>query len=581
MKNMTSAQLYLRLLGYVKPYWLEFAASIAGIALVAASEVVLPMAIKPFLDGTFVQKDPFLMKWIPIGIVGIFFVRGVGAFVGAYASAWVGNKVVLDLRGEMFRKILRLPTGFFDNSMTGNLISKVTFDVTQVTSAATQVVNVLIKDFLTVFGLLGWLLFLNWKLTLITFLMVPPIAIVVRIFNVRLRNMSRRSQEAMGEINNVLQEAIECLKVVKIFGGKDYESKRFFDASNRFRGFLMKQAAAGAANVPITQLLVAIATAVVIYQVTLQASADHTTVGGFVSFIGAMLLLSAPIKRLAGVSEHLQRGLAASESVFGLIDQEAEEDKGTIELGRTRGDLVFENVTLKYAQAEGEALSNINLHIHPGETVALVGQSGSGKTSFANLIPRFYQPSSGRILLDGHDIDQLRLSSLRANIGIVSQDVSLFNDTIAANIAYGAQAGVSQAQIIEAAEAAHAMEFIRGLPEGMNTLVGENGVRLSGGQRQRLAIARTLLKNAPVLILDEATSALDTESERAVQEGLEMLMKGRTTIVIAHRLSTIEKAERIIVLDRGEIIETGTHAELVATEGVYSKLHRLQFSEVQ
>ncbi len=580
MKNMTSAQLYLRLLGYVKPYWVEFVASIIGIAMVAASEVVLPIAIKPFLDGTFVHKDPFLMKWIPVGIVGIFFIRGIGAFLGAYASAWVGNKVVLDLRGEMFRKILRLPTGFFDNSMTGNLISKITFDVTQVTSAATQVVNVLIKDFLIVFGLLGWLLFLNWKLTVITFLMVPPIAIVVRIFNVRLRHMSRRSQDAMGEINNVLQEAIECHKVVKIFGGKEYESKRFFEASNRFRGFLMKQAAAGAANVPITQLLVAIATAIVIYQVTLQASADLTTVGGFVSFIGAMLLLSAPIKRLAGVSEHLQRGLAASESVFSLIDQDAEEDIGTIELGRTRGDLVFENVALKYAQAEGEALSHINLHIHPGETVALVGQSGSGKTSFANLIPRFYQPSSGRILLDGHDIDQLRLPSLRANIGIVSQDVSLFNDTIAANIAYGAQAGVSQAQIIEAAEAAHAMEFIRGLPEGMNTLVGENGVRLSGGQRQRLAIARTLLKNAPVLILDEATSALDTESERAVQEGLETLMKGRTTIVIAHRLSTIEKADRIIVLDRGEIVETGTHAELVARDGVYSKLHRLQFSEV-
>jgi ATP-binding cassette, subfamily B, bacterial MsbA len=581
MKNMTSAQLYLRLLGYVKPYWVEFLASIIGIAIVAASEVVLPIAIKPFLDGTFVQKDPFLMMWIPIGIVGIFFIRGVGAFLGAYASAWVGNKVVLDLRGEMFRKILQLPTSFFDNNMTGNLISKITFDVTQVTTAATQVVNVLVKDFLTVFGLLGWLLYLNWKLTLITFLMGPPIAVVVRIFNVRLRNMSRRGQEAMGEINNVLQEAIECHKVVKIFGGRDYESKRFFNATNRFRGFIMKQAAAGALNVPITQLLVAIATAVVIYRVTLEASADQTTVGGFVSFIGAMLLISSPIKRLAGVSEHLQRGLAASESVFALIDQDAEKDSGTIELGRAKGDVVFENVSLQYEQAEGEALRNIDLRIHPGETVALVGQSGSGKTSFANLIPRFYQPSTGRITLDGHDIDQLTLSSLRANVGIVSQDVSLFNDTIANNIAYGAQAGVSEAQIIEAAEAAHAMEFIRALPEGMKTLVGENGVRLSGGQRQRLAIARTLLKNAPVLILDEATSALDTESERAVQEGLETLMQGRTTIVIAHRLSTIEKADRIIVLDRGEIVETGTHTELVAKEGVYSNLHSLQFSEVK
>jgi len=579
MKNMTSAQLYLRLLGYVKPYWREFTASVLGIALVAITEVVLPIAIKPFLDGTFVRKDPMMMKWIPIGIVGIFFLRGLGSFLGSYASSWVGNKVVQDLRGEMFRKILALPTSFFDNSMTGNLISKITFDVTQVTNAATQVVNVLVKDSLTVVGLLGWLFFLNWKLTLITFIMAPPIAYVVRIFNVRLRRMSWQSQAAMGEINNVLQEAIEAHKVVKIFGGRQHESKRFFDATNRFRGFIMKQAVAGALNVPITQLLVAIATAVVIYKVTLEASADQTTVGGFVSFIGAMLLLSSPLKRLAGVSEHLQRGLAASESVFDLIDQEAEQDTGAIQLGRARGDLVFENVTLQYPQAEGEALSNISLHIRPGETVALVGQSGSGKTSLANLIPRFYQPNSGRILLDGHDIDQLKLSSLRANVGIVSQDVSLFNDTIAANIAYGAQAGLSEAQILEAAEAAHAMEFIRALPDGMNTLVGENGVRLSGGQRQRLAIARSLLKNAPVLILDEATSALDTESERAVQEGLETLMTGRTTIVIAHRLSTIEKADRIVVLDRGEIVETGTHAELVARDGVYSKLHKLQFSE--
>lgn len=578
---MTSTALYFRLLSYVKPYWREFAASVLGIAIVAASEVILPMAMKPLIDGTFVHKDPFLMKWLPLAMVIIFAVRGIGSFLGNYASNWVGNKVVQDLRVRMFRSILHLPTSFFDNNMTGNLISKVTFDVNQVNYAATQVVNVLVKDALTVVGLLSWLLYLNWKLTLITFLMVPPIAVVVRYFNIRLRKMSRASQEAMANINNVLQEAIECHKVVKVFGGHDYEAKRFMQASNRFRGFLMKQAAAGALNVPITQLMVAIATAVVVYQVTLQAASDSTTVGGFVSFLGAMLLLSPPIKRLTGVSEHLQRGLAAAESVFALIDQNAEEDLGKIELGRARGELVFKGVTLRYAGTEGDSLQEIHLRINPGETVALVGQSGSGKTSMANLVPRYYRPTAGSITLDGHNLDHITLKSLRANVGVVSQEVSLFNDSVAANIAYGCEGTVTQTQIAAAAQAAHAMDFINALPQGMDTLVGENGVRLSGGQRQRLAIARTLLKNAPILILDEATSALDTESERQVQAGLEALMRGRTTLVIAHRLSTIENADRIVVMDKGRIIEEGTHGELLALGGIYTRLHSMQFRDIQ
>lgn len=579
MNSATSTQIYFRLLGYVKPYWRVFLASILGIAVVAASEVVLPVAMKPFLDGTFVQKDPFAMKWMPIGVVCVFVLRGFGSFIGNYSINWVGNKVVQDLRGQMFRKILQLPTTYFDNNMTGNLISKVTFDVTQVTAAATQVVNVLVKDFLIVVGLLTWLFILNWKLTLITFVMVPPIAVVVRYFNVRLRRTSHASQEAMGDINNVLQEAVECHKVIKIHGGTDHEARRFFETTNRFRGHQMKQIVAASLNVPITQLMVAIATAVVIWQVTLQAAADRTTVGGFVSFIGAMLLLSAPLKRLTGVSEHLQRGLAAATSVFGLMDQGGERDTGTVTLGRARGELNFDKVTLRYDSAERASLHEVDLMVRPGETVALVGQSGSGKTSLVNLIPRFYQPTSGRITLDSVPLDTLSLHSLRANIGIVSQEVSLFNDTIAANIAYGAPESVSQAQITEAARAAHALDFINAMPEGMNTLVGENGVRLSGGQRQRLAIARTLLKNAPVLILDEATSALDSESERFVQAGLETLMQGRTTVVIAHRLSTIEKADRIVVMEGGRVVETGTHAELLAHGRIYAKLHALQFGD--
>jgi subfamily B ATP-binding cassette protein MsbA len=576
--NLTSTQLYLRLLGYVKPYWRTFAISILGMAVTAATEPLLPALLKPMLDGTFIHKDDTVIHLAPLIIVVIFFVRGVASFVGTYAIGWVGNKVVMDLRAAMFQKLLTLPTCFYDDHATGNLISKLTFDVTQVTAAATNVVTVSIRDSIIIVGLLGWLFYLNWKLTLLSLVMLPIIAVIIKIINARMRNASRDSQRAMGDITQVIEESVAAHKVVKLFGGQQYESSRFNEQANWARRHVMKQAMAAAANVPIVQMVAAIALAVIVYLATVQSKSDEATVGGFLSFIVAMMMLTAPIKRMTGVSEFLQRGLAASESVFELLDTPGEINTGKVTIGRADGRIGFEHVSLSYHQDDRFALRNINLEIPAGQAVALVGASGSGKSTLANLVPRFYLPSSGCITLDGQNLAELTLASLRANIALVSQEVVLFNDTIAANIAYGQMREVPEAEIIAAARAAHAMEFINEMPQGLNTLVGERGVKLSGGQRQRIAIARAILKNAPILILDEATSALDSESERHVQAALETLMQGRTSLVIAHRLSTIEKADRIVVLQKGEIVETGTHRELLARGGVYAQLHRIQFS---
>jgi len=576
--KMTSMQLYLRLLQYVKPYWRVFATSLIATAVVASVEPMVPALMKPLLDGTFVHKDQAMMHMVPYIIVLLFFIRGVATFISAYASSWLGNQLVMDLRSQMFTKLLTLPTRYYDNNATGNLISKLTYDVTQVTSAATDVITILVRDSIVMIGLLGWLFYLNWKLTLLSLLMAPVISIVIKISNKRLRNNSRDALQATGNMVQVIEETVSAHKVVKLFGGQNYEDSLFHEQTNWVRRYAMKQSVSSAANVPVVQMAIAFALAAVVYLATLQSNANEVTVGGFVSFIMAMLMLSSPLKRLTGISESLQRGLAASESVFNLLDTESEIDTGTKMLDRARGELHFDNVTFHYATDIQPALRNISLTVKAGETIALVGASGGGKSTLANLVPRFYSPSGGVIRLDGHDIADLSLASLRNNIALVSQEVVLFNDTLAANIAYGQMRGASEKDIRDAARAAHALEFISEWPDGFNTLVGERGVKLSGGQRQRIAIARAILKNAPILILDEATSALDSESERHVQAALETLMKGRTTLVIAHRLSTIEKADRIVVLQKGEIAEIGTHSELLAHNGIYAKLHSIQYA---
>jgi subfamily B ATP-binding cassette protein MsbA len=571
-----SRALYSRLLRYVVPYWRVFAIAILAMVGVAATEPMFPALMKPLLDGSFVDKDPTTIKLLPIALVGLFLVRGVIGFISDYALNWVANRVVLDLRGEMFARMVNLPMRYYDDASSGALISKLAYDVLGVTAAATTVLTVLVRDSLTIVGLLGWMFYLDWKLSLITLVIAPVIALTIHAFSGRLREVSRGAQHAMGDVTHVLEEAIECHKVVKIFGGQQYEQKHFEDAIKRVRDLAMRQTIAAGASVPLVQVCAAIAVAVIVYYST--HDAGGVTVGSFVSFMTATLMLLTPLKHLTGVNASLQRGLAAAESVFAIIDEKPEDDSGTVNMGRAQGRIDIEKLNFAYANSTRPALVDVNLSISPGQTIALVGASGGGKTTLANLIPRFYQPDSGRILFDGIDIQTLTLDSLRSNLALVSQDVVLFNDTVAANIAYGPLANSSEESIVAAAEAAHAMEFIREMPQGLQTMIGENGVRLSGGQRQRLAIARALLKNAPVLILDEATSALDTESERVVQAALETLMQGRTTLIIAHRLSTIEKADRIVVLQKGTIAETGSHAELIAHEGLYAYLYKIQFA---
>lgn len=572
------ARLYKRLLLYVKPYWRTFLIAIVSMLVLAISDPAIPALIKPMLDGAFIEKDSATMKWIPILFVVLFAVRGFAAYANGVALFWVSNKVVMDLRQEMFVRILSLPSSYYDDHSSGSLLSKFTFDVTQIKEAATNAITTIVRDSLSIVGLLGWMFYIDWKLTLVAMVSAPFIAIVILIIRKRLRKMSRKVQGSMADINHVLVECINGHKLVKLYDGKEQEIRRFQEVTNANRRYSMKFAMAAVASSPMIQLITAIALAIIIYIAIQNASVDNIEVGEFTSFFAAMAMLLNPLKRLARVNEHLQKGLAACESVFALLDHLVEPDVGKQTLERVKGEIEFCNVNFSYDGNDQKALNNVSMHIKPGETIALVGASGSGKSTIANLVPSFYSVTEGKILLDGKDIKDISLQSLRQNIALVSQDIVLFNDTVRNNIAYGNMSGSSEESIIAAARAAHALEFIEDLHDGFDTIVGEKGLKLSGGQRQRLAIARALLKDAPVLIMDEATSSLDTHSERQIQMALDEVKEGRTCLIIAHRLSTIEKADRIIVIDNGVIVETGTHAELIKKDGAYARLHQLQFN---
>ncbi|MCX7176851.1 MAG: lipid A export permease/ATP-binding protein MsbA [Proteobacteria bacterium] len=578
--TIDNRKIYRRLLGYIRPYRMAFALAMLGMALIALTEPLFPALMRPLLDKGPLPKYRSELYLIPLALIGIFVVRGFLTYFTSYTLAWVTNHIVMDLRRQMFGRLLTLPTHYYDDQSSGTLIAKVTYGINDFTSAATNVLTALVRDSLTILVLLAYLVYLDGKLTLIALAVGPLIVAVVRLFGKRLRAASRRGYSAMGLISHILEETIGAHKVVKVFGGQRYEAQRFDDVSKEFRQAAMRESMAASATVPLTQVASATALAIIIYVALLQSADSHITVGGFVAFITAMLMLLSPVKHLTEVNAPLQRGLTAAENIFGLLDQPPEEDLGTTVLPRVRGEIRFEQVNFSYRDAQRPALHGVSLHVQAGQTVALVGPSGCGKTTLVSLLPRFYQPGSGNILIDGHNAQSLTLESLRASIALVSQDVVLFNDSVAANIAYGGASGASESDIIAAAQAAHAWEFIRQMPQGLQTTVGENGVKLSGGQRQRLAIARAFLKNAPILILDEATSALDSESERQIQSALEQLIQGRTTLVIAHRLSTVEHADRIVVLDKGKIVEQGRHDELLSMNGIYTHLYRLQFESV-
>lgn len=578
LDTMSGKELYQRLLTYVKPYWKEFLAAILAMVVFSATEPGVAAIMKLLMDGGFIDRDPEIIKLIPFLLIGLFLIRGVASFFTSYGLGWIARNVIKNLRSEMVDKLIRLPATFYDNSIPGQLMSKLLYDVEQVANACTDAILTLIRDSLTIVALLAFMVYLNGVLSLIILLTVPLISLAVFIVSSRFRRISKNIQESMGDISHISSEIIEGHREVKTFGSQDYERKRFDKTNQHNRRQRMKMLTADAISQPIIQFITVLGLAGVIYLATMPDMMQEITPGSFISFVTAMFMLLAPLKRLTKVNSKLQKGLSAAHSIFTLLDEKSELDAGTKSIERAHGNIGYHNVHFSYTD-DSKILNAISFDVKQGQTIAFVGHSGSGKTTLVSLLSRFYPLSSGQITLDNIDINDLTLNSLRQQISLVNQQVILFNDTIANNIAYGQQQHVSNEQIIAAAKAAHAWEFIDRLPAGLATQVGQNGVLLSGGQRQRIAIARALLRDAPILILDEATASLDSEAERHIQAALETLMSDRTTFVIAHRLSTIENADQIIVMHDGHIVETGTHQELLDKGDHYAELYRLQFQD--
>ncbi|HEX7417651.1 MAG TPA: lipid A export permease/ATP-binding protein MsbA [Steroidobacteraceae bacterium] len=571
------ARVYRRLLGYAKPHWGMFLIGVAGMVLFAATDASMAAFVRLFLRDTFVKPDPRVIWMVPAGAALLFFLRGIGDYVSNYFPGWVGRQVIKALRGQLFSHYLHLPASYYDRSSTGEMLSRLTYNVEQVAEAATTSVVSLIRDSLTIVALLGYAFYLNWQLAAFALGIAPLMAWLVQRINSLFRRYSTRIQNSMGDVTRVTKEALDAQRLIKVFSAQPQQERVFGVANELNRHTNMRLIGAKAMSNPVVQFIASLALAAVLYIAIRQVFAQKMQVDDFMAFLTALLMVTAPLRRLVQVFGPLQQGLAAGASVFAVLDQPVEPQGGTRRIERARGEVEYRGVSFLYTSDKGRVLHDVSLRVPAGKTVAIVGRSGSGKSTLVSLLPRFYDPQVGQVLLDGTDVRDYVLADLRRQVSLVSQEVMLFNDTIRNNIAFSMADASSQA-VEQAARAAFVLDFAQDLPQGLDTVVGDRGTLLSGGQRQRISIARALLKDAPVLILDEATSSLDTESERHIQAAVDALVRNRTTLVIAHRLSTVESADAIVVMDEGRIIEDGTHAQLLARAGVYAQLYRMQFA---